>query len=426
MRGHVIVGVMTISTDVDKLYDTDLTDAAWALIAPMLPAARPGGRPRKINIRAVLNAIFYLLRTGCQWRLLPREFPGVEHGLSLLPGLEERWCLDLYPALNVPASSTASRPGRLSLSRHYGRSVGKDHRTRRHSRIRCAQARERSQAPYFGGHPRAADRMQSGASRHLRPKGGCPVARWPEAIIPEHSHSHRCRTPKSQARAPPAVPGRLEAGDRQTPAARVQDHRPHLDCGAQLRLAWPKSTIEQGLRVLRAELRDTHRNRRNTPYAQSPRSGMSLFKHALSASSFMIDGERTLPVISATAPGVFAARRVRCRNTHFDFPVGVRDFAMLPGVFLSTPGSGEGFTSRRPDAAGELVFLEHGVIAKCVLIGAANYFTAGPKRSTSSFHEAMILAFVFRALRTLTRSALSELSIRSCTRRCASGTEVEW
>ena len=57
--GHVIVGVMTISTDVDKLYDTDLSDAAWALIAPMLPAARPGGRPRKINIRAVLNAIFY-------------------------------------------------------------------------------------------------------------------------------------------------------------------------------------------------------------------------------------------------------------------------------------------------------------------------------------------------------------------------------
>ena len=105
----------------------------------------------------------------------------VEHGLSLLPSLEERWCLDLYPALNVPASSTASRPGRLSLSRHYRRSVGKDHRTRRHLRIRCAQARERPQAPYFGGHPRAADRMQSGASRHLRPKGGCPVARWPES-----------------------------------------------------------------------------------------------------------------------------------------------------------------------------------------------------------------------------------------------------
>jgi transposase len=52
-----------------------LTDAAWAFVAPVLPAARPGGRPRTTNLRAVLNAIFYLLRTGCQWRLLPREFP---------------------------------------------------------------------------------------------------------------------------------------------------------------------------------------------------------------------------------------------------------------------------------------------------------------------------------------------------------------
>ena len=72
------------------------------------------------------------------------------------------------------------------------------------------------------------------------------------------------------------------------------------------------------------------------------------------------------------------------------------------------------------------VFLSIAVIAKRVLFDSNNYFTAGPKRSTSSFHEAMILALVFRALRTLTRRALSELSIRSCTRRCASVTEVAW
>ena len=53
---------------------------------------------------------------------------------------------------------------------------------------------------------------------------------------------------------------------------------------------------------------------------------------------------------------------------------------------------------RRPDAAGEADFLEHCFIVKRVLIGSNNYFTAGPKRSTSSFHEAMIFAFVFRAL----------------------------
>jgi putative transposase len=58
-----------------RCYETDLNDAAWAWIAPYLPAARPGGRSRTTNVRAVLNAIFYLLRTGCQWRLLPREFP---------------------------------------------------------------------------------------------------------------------------------------------------------------------------------------------------------------------------------------------------------------------------------------------------------------------------------------------------------------
>jgi putative transposase len=56
-------------------YSTNLTDAAWMLLAPLLPAARTGGRPRTTELRAVVNAIFYLLRTGCQWRLLPREFP---------------------------------------------------------------------------------------------------------------------------------------------------------------------------------------------------------------------------------------------------------------------------------------------------------------------------------------------------------------
>src|SRR5262245_42070133 len=59
----------------DNLYSTDLSDAAWKLIARLLPAARAARRPSSSNLRAVLNAVFYLLRTGCQWRLLPREFP---------------------------------------------------------------------------------------------------------------------------------------------------------------------------------------------------------------------------------------------------------------------------------------------------------------------------------------------------------------
>jgi transposase len=56
-------------------YATDLTDDEFALIAPHLPAPERLGRPRTTDLREVLNAILYLLRTGCPWRLLPKEFP---------------------------------------------------------------------------------------------------------------------------------------------------------------------------------------------------------------------------------------------------------------------------------------------------------------------------------------------------------------
>lgn len=56
-------------------YASDLTDREWALIAPFLPPPRPVGRPRTANLREVVNAIFYLATTGCQWRMLPRDLP---------------------------------------------------------------------------------------------------------------------------------------------------------------------------------------------------------------------------------------------------------------------------------------------------------------------------------------------------------------
>jgi len=51
---------------------SDLSDAQWERLEPLIPAAKPGGRPRKTDMRAAMNAIFYLLRTGCPWRYLPR------------------------------------------------------------------------------------------------------------------------------------------------------------------------------------------------------------------------------------------------------------------------------------------------------------------------------------------------------------------
>jgi putative transposase len=56
-------------------YPSDVTDEQWPLIETHLPAARPGGRPRKTDMRDVVDAIFYILRTGCQWRYPPKDFP---------------------------------------------------------------------------------------------------------------------------------------------------------------------------------------------------------------------------------------------------------------------------------------------------------------------------------------------------------------
>ena len=56
-------------------YPSDLTDAEWALIEPMIPPAKRGGRRREVNVREVLNAIFYVLSTGCQWQALPKDLP---------------------------------------------------------------------------------------------------------------------------------------------------------------------------------------------------------------------------------------------------------------------------------------------------------------------------------------------------------------
>ncbi len=58
-----------------KPYPSDLTDEQWALIEDLIPPAKPGGRPREVAMREVVNAIMYLLRSGCAWRLLPHDFP---------------------------------------------------------------------------------------------------------------------------------------------------------------------------------------------------------------------------------------------------------------------------------------------------------------------------------------------------------------
>lgn len=58
-----------------KPYPSDLSDAEWKQLEPLIPAAKQGGRKRNTEMREVLNAIFYVLKTGCQWDMLPPDFP---------------------------------------------------------------------------------------------------------------------------------------------------------------------------------------------------------------------------------------------------------------------------------------------------------------------------------------------------------------
>ena len=58
-------------------YPSDLTDREWALLEPLLPPAKRGGRPRTTDLRAVTDAMLYISISGCQWRMLPKDFPPV-------------------------------------------------------------------------------------------------------------------------------------------------------------------------------------------------------------------------------------------------------------------------------------------------------------------------------------------------------------
>jgi putative transposase len=60
----------------EKNYPTEVSDAEWACLKGYLPTPKPRGRPRVYDPREILNAVFYVLKSGCQWRrMLPREFP---------------------------------------------------------------------------------------------------------------------------------------------------------------------------------------------------------------------------------------------------------------------------------------------------------------------------------------------------------------
>jgi transposase len=58
----------------DRVYPTDLTDEQWKIIRPLIPRSPPIGTHRQVDMRKIVDGIFYINRTGCQWRMLPKEY----------------------------------------------------------------------------------------------------------------------------------------------------------------------------------------------------------------------------------------------------------------------------------------------------------------------------------------------------------------
>jgi len=81
-------------------YPTDLNDTQWSKIRPYLPAKAQTGRPREHGWRKILNGIFYILQSGCAWRMLPTEMPPWKGGIPLFSFVAQGWYLgaDQQPA----------------------------------------------------------------------------------------------------------------------------------------------------------------------------------------------------------------------------------------------------------------------------------------------------------------------------------------
>ena len=132
-------------------YPSDLTDAEWALVEPLIPPAKRGGGKRTVNMREVVNGVMYVLSTGCQWRYIPKDLPprSTVNGYFCLWGwngtLEK-----MHHALYVKCRGLAEReasPTACIIDSQSVKSAQKKGGVDRSAWLRCRQADQRQEAP---------------------------------------------------------------------------------------------------------------------------------------------------------------------------------------------------------------------------------------------------------------------------------------
>src|SRR5215217_1924243 len=137
-----------------KTYPTDLSDAEWNYIEPHLPAPKGLGRPRTHDLREITDAVFYVLKSGCQWRMLPHDFPrdGPPSTTTSENGAWSRHLGEDQPG-HPRTPQGPSQKGSPAQRWRGGFSVGQEHRGGRgRAWLRRGQEGEGQKAPRPGGH----------------------------------------------------------------------------------------------------------------------------------------------------------------------------------------------------------------------------------------------------------------------------------
>jgi transposase len=187
-------------------YQTDLTDAEWRVIAPHLPKPCATGRPREWPMREIVNGIFYVMRAGCPWRLVPSDLPPWETIYRWFAVWRDEGRFErINHALVMADRERVGRDASPSAAIIDSQSV-KTGRGRRPARLRCGQEGQRAQAP-----------------RARRPRRAWPRARTASG---EHPGSRRRRTASASLAAHlPVHSARL----RRQRICRGEGHRGHVD-----------------------------------------------------------------------------------------------------------------------------------------------------------------------------------------------------
>src|SRR5215204_1813296 len=175
----------------EKCYSTDLSDAEWECLRLHLPAANKRGRPRTHDTREILNAVYYVLKSGCPWRLLPKDFPPWEtvywwFSRWRIDGTFERLNAELREVLRVRSGRTRSRERRYRRLLGEAKTTGVGGEERGYEGNKKVRGRERhllvDTEEGWSSKPRCTQRQGARPGRPEAPPAGVGADR---ALAPE-------------------------------------------------------------------------------------------------------------------------------------------------------------------------------------------------------------------------------------------------